>query len=130
MFDRDYAPVEQPPIIERGTIMVINRSFDTFLGEQATNDTLKTDDLQVYRSEAGPWVEQTITVLVNNEPVLPAEFRSHPEKGLIVFGAKRLPGDVVQLSNLTQPSDFRVGLKITNPTLEEGRFDAFAYKRR
>lgn len=127
VFDRDYVTVQQPSIRERGVIMVINRSFDTFVDGEPTNETLLTDDFRVYRAPSGPWKEDSLTILVNNEPVLPAEFESFPEKGLISFATARLPTDVVQISSLIQPSQFRVGVKITNPTLEEGRFDDFAF---
>jgi hypothetical protein len=127
VFDRDYVTVQQPSIRERGVIMVINRSFDTFIDGEPTNETLLTDDFRVYRAPSGPWKEDSLTILVNNDPVLPTEFETFPEKGLVVFSTARLPADVVQISSLIQPSEFRVGLKITNPTLESGRFDDFAF---
>lgn len=127
VFDRDYASVVQPPIVERGVTMAINRSFDTFVGDALTFDTLETEDFKVYRSVSGSWQGSSLKVLVNGVEVLPTEYDIYPEKGLVVFHTKKLPGDVVQITDVVQPSNFRVGVKITNPTLQGGYFDSFAY---
>jgi hypothetical protein len=127
VFDRDYTSSVQPSIKERGVILVINRSYDTYLGETSTMDRLQTDDFQLYRSISGGWKQESVNVLVNNVSALPSTYRIYPEQGIVVFNAKLSPQDVVSITDVKQPSQFRVGLKITNPTLLTGRLDEFAY---
>jgi len=126
-FDRDYKSVVQPVIKERGVILAINRSYDTYLGSDSTMDRLQTDDFQLYRSVSGGWKQESINVLVNNVSALPTTYKIYPEEGVIVFNSKLDPQDVVAVTDVKQPSQFRVGLKITNPTLTAGRLDEFAY---
>lgn len=126
-FDRDYASEVQPAIKERGVILAINRSYDTYLGSDSTMDRLQTDDFQLYRSISGGWKQESVNVLVNNVSALPSTYRIYPEEGVVVFNSKLDPQDVVAITDIKQPSQFRVGLKITNPTLAAGRLDEFAY---
>lgn len=127
MFGRDYYNVNQPPIIERGVIMAINRSFDTYVGEISTRDRLYTDDFYVYKSKSGPWVGKSLLVLINNSNVSPESYILCPEKGIVIFNTKLKTNDIVEITDVMQPSEFRVGVEITNPTLQKGYLDDLAY---
>lgn len=127
MFDRDYRSINQPEARERGTIMAVNRSFDTFIGTQTTRDILYTDDFLLYRSKSGPWSQEAVTrIFVGNIEALPGDFTVLPEEALVAFRKKLSPEDVVSME-IQLPNTFRVGLKITNPTLQKGKFDEFAF---
>jgi hypothetical protein len=130
MFDRDYASISQPSVRERGTIMAINRSFDTFVGEnldQSTRDRLETEDFLVYRSRSGGWPQEGVTrVFVNELEALPEEYIAFPEDGLVAFRRRLSENDEVGL-DVQMPAKFRVGLKISNPSTAKGKFDEFAY---
>lgn len=126
-FDRDYITITQPGIKERGTIMAINRSFDTLLNGQIFRDTLETQDFIIYNSKSGPWAEDAVTrIFVDNLEVLPDSFIPVPELGQVVFRNKLATKNVVTLEVENQES-FRVGLRITNPTLQAGTLDDFAF---
>lgn len=127
MFERDYANISQPAPSERGTTTVVNRSFDTFIGEKSTRDALETDDQLVYRSKSGSWPQEAIArVFVNEQEVLPAHFLAIPEEGVIAFKKRLSTGDKVGIE-VQLPTDFRVGLKIRNPSLSPGKIDSFAF---
>lgn len=126
-FEGDYANDAQPSAKERGVIVAINRSFDTFIGTQPTIDTLFTNDLVVYRSKSGPWPQDGSSfVQVNSVDANPNDFIARPELGIIAFRKKLLPTDVVTLG-VSMPQTFRVGVKLLNPVVQAGRLDSFAY---
>lgn len=130
MFDRDYRSENQPSVTERGTIMAVNRSFDTFVGgdaSQSTQDVLETEDFLVYRSKSGPWPQEAVTrVFLNNVEVLPDQFLAFPERALIAFRKRLSPEDKVAIE-VQMPENFRVGLKVVNPSLQKGKLDEFAF---
>lgn len=126
-FDRDYKSRSQPSIRERGVIMAVNRSFGTIIDGAIFRDLLQTDDGLIYISKSGPWALDAITrVFVNQVEALPSDFIAVPEEGKIVFRKRLGDNDVVaiEVENLSQ---FRVGLKIENPTLQTGVLDSFAF---
>lgn len=127
-FDRDFVSRAQPPVLQdRGTIMSINRSFSTLLDGVLFRDKLISDDLIIYRSKSGPWAQDAVTrVFVNEAEALPTEFISVPEEGKIVFRNHLASADSVTME-VENPSRFRVGMKLENPTLSTGKLDSFAY---
>lgn len=126
-FDRDFSSVNQPTITDRGTIVAINRNFDAIIDGNVFRDTLVTDDFVLYTSKTGPWAPDALaTVFLNQQEALPDDFLAIPEQGKIVFKSKLSPADVVELEVANLPS-FRVGLRITNPTLQQGVLDSFAF---
>lgn len=126
-FERDYVSVNQPGIKERGTIMAINRSFDTIIDGAIFRDKLQSDDFLIYTSKSGPWAQDAITrIFVNEIEALPSDFIAVPENGTIVFRKRLAPTDVVTLE-VENPSTFRVALKIENPALQVGTLDDFAF---
>lgn len=129
MFDRDYTSIVQPAVRDRGTIMAINRSFDTLVEGSSTSDILRTNDYFVYRSISGNWISgSSITVYVNEEEIDRTEYIEIPEKGTIAFRKKLRPRDIVTVS-VIPPSVFRYGLKLLNPSTETaGYLDSFAYE--
>jgi hypothetical protein len=127
MFDRDYGNVSQPTIKDRGVVRVVNRAFDTFIGDQSTRDLLDTDDFVIYRSRSGPWPQEaSVRVFVNDVDVPPDDFIAAPERGVVAFRKRLSPEDSASLE-VQLPSSFRVGLKITNPSTSAGILDSFAY---
>lgn len=129
MFDRDYATITQPAVRERGTIFAINRSIDAIVENSSTADILRTEDYFVYKSITGNWAQNsTIRVFVGGEEVGNDQYIKVPEKGIIAFRQKMRPQDVVTVE-VTLPSVFRYGMKITNPSTEEvGYLDSFGYE--
>jgi hypothetical protein len=126
-FERDYANVAQRPARNRGVIMAVNRSFDTIIDGSETRDHLDTEDLTVYRSKSGPWAQDAVTRLfVNSLEVLPLDYVSRPEDGLVAFRKKLAESDVVTLE-VQNPPNFRVGIRIENPSTQTGRLDSFAH---
>lgn len=126
-FERDFASINQPAISDRGTIVAINRNFDTIIDGSVFRDTLVSDDFILYVSKTGPWVADAIaTIFVNEQEALPDDFVAVPEQGRVVFKSKLAPTDIVELE-VANPSKFRVGLRITNPTLQQGVLDSFAF---
>jgi hypothetical protein len=130
MFERDYESRNQPSVQERGTILLVNRSFDTNLSNdssQPTDDFLRTDDFLVYRSVSGPWSQDAATVVfLNGTEASPADYLAFPEDGLVAFRKRLSENDRVSVE-VTMPPSFRVGVKVTNPSLDEGKFDEFAF---
>lgn len=129
MFDRDFASVVQPAAKDRGSIMAINRSFDTMNEGVSTEDILITEDYFVYKSISGNWAQgSSVIVSVNGVSVDGNEYLAVPEKGVIAFRRKLRPNDIVTLE-VVPPSVFRYGIKITNPsTTSTGLLDSFAYE--
>jgi N-acetylneuraminic acid mutarotase len=122
-----YADITQPAVAERGTIVAVNRSFDALIEGQSIRDVLETDDFYVYRSKSGPWPQDSIAlVFVNEISVLDSDFLAFPEDGLIVFRKRLGLPDKVALE-VQLPARFRVGIRLTNPTLQAGVLDSFAY---
>ncbi len=129
MFDRDFRSKAQPATGERGTIVAINRNDGgTFIGDQPTRDRLETSDFIVYRSKTGPWAQDAVaSVFVNETLALPTDYLAMPEQALVAFKRKLSPTDVVGLEVQNSQAAFRVGIKVTNPSLEAGFVDSFAY---
>jgi len=129
MFDRDYATITQPAVRERGTIVALNRSVDTMVESTSTADVLRTEDYFVYKSITGNWAQNSvIRVFVGGEEIGNDKYIKVPEKGIIAFRQKMRPQDVVTVE-VTPPSVFRYGMKITNPsTVEIGYLDSFGYE--
>jgi len=126
-FDRDYQNESQPAIEQRGTIMAVNRSIGTLLDDGIFRDLLKSDDGLIYLSKSGGWVQDAITrIFVNEIEALPADFIAVPEDGKVVF-RKRLDASDIVAIEVENPTSFRVGLKIENPTLQTGVLDSFAF---
>lgn len=125
----DYQNVSQPAIVEQGVTHAINRSFDTFINEGtvSTSDVLQSTDFLVYKSKSGPWPEASdIRIFVNGQESLATSYNTFPEQAAIAFNRHLGPNDVVTIE-VTPPATFRVGLKITNPSLYEGLLDSFAF---
>jgi hypothetical protein len=126
-FDRDYATVSQPAAAERGIVTAVNRSYDTVIDEQPTEDVLKTDDYVVYASKDGPWSQDAITrIFVDGLEAGPADFIARPEEGVVAFRKKLLPSNVVTME-VQNPPSFRLGIRLTNPSVQEGVLDSYAY---
>lgn len=126
-FDRDFVTRNQPGVQVRGSIMAINRNFQTIIDGTVFRDTMETGDFLIYKAKSGPWAQDAITkVAVNEIEALPDEFIAVPEEGKVVFRRKLAEKDKVVLE-VQNPSTFRVGLKIVNPTLSEGVVDSFAF---
>ena len=126
-FDRDYVTTAQPAAVERGVITAINRSFDTIIDEQPTSDALETDDFIVYSAKDGPWSQDAVTrIFVDSQEANPDDFITRPEEGVVAFRKKLLPSNVVTIE-VQNPSSFRMGIRITNPSLQAGVLDSYAY---
>lgn len=126
-FDRDFVSDSQPTVSDRGTIHAINRSFDTIIDGTIFRDVMTSSDFVIYRSKSGPWAQDAIArIFVNEFEVLPTAFVATPEEGAIVFKEKLSAADRVTIE-VQNPSTFRVGLKITNPTIQSGVLDSFAF---
>lgn len=126
-FDRDFTNPGQPSVNDRGTIMAVNRAFDAIVDDFLFRDILDSDDFMIYRSRSGPWAQEAIVrVFINQIEALPAAYVSVPEEGKIVFRRRLDFSDIVSVE-IENPARFRVGIKITNPTLLSGTMDSFAF---
>lgn len=127
MFDRDYLSMAQPSIKDRGIIIPTNRSFDAKIGAGLFQETLKSTNFVTYIASSGPWAQDAvIRVFVDQNEMVGDDFFKVPERGVIVFRQKLSPKNNVTME-IQNPSSFRVGLKITNPSLEAGKLDSFAF---
>lgn len=125
-FDRDYVSDSQPTVQQRGTIVAIKRDGPLIDGV-VFRDVLTSEDFIIYTSKSGPWALDAVTrVFVNDQEALPDTFVAVPEEGRIVFKQRMGTSDKVRLE-VQNVSSFRVGLKITNPSLNSGVLDSFAY---
>lgn len=125
-FSRDYVSLNQPGITERGTIFSILRDAPLINGV-VFRDVLESQDFIIYKAKSGPWAQDAIVrIFVNEIETLPADFVPVPEDGTIVFKRRLSSTDKVGIEIQNQ-SNFRVGLKITNPTLATGVLDSFAF---
>jgi len=120
-FDGDYSN----SVADRGVILMPNRSTDTVADNQVTTDIMDTQDLILYKARGGPWAQDAeISVFVNGEET--SDYVKVPELGMVRFSRKLSASDSVTIS-VFNPSTFRVGVKVTNPTLAVGYLDSFAY---
>ena len=120
-FDRDFSP----SVIGRGVILTNNRSTDTVASDQVTTDIMDSQDLILYKARGGPWAQDSaISVYVNGEAY--SDYEEVPELGMVRFSKKLRPSDSVTIS-VFNPSTFRVGIKVSNPTASTGYLDSFAY---
>lgn len=127
VFERDYESRAQPSLEDRGTIVAVNRSFEALVGDDSTADVLDTRDFFVYSSRSGPWPQDAVArVFLNNQEAAGTDFILVPEDGLVVFRKRLSASDVVSME-VALPSEFRVGLKIVNPSANQGLLDSFAY---
>lgn len=132
VFDRDYVGVTQPGTGDRGTIHVINRSFNATLDDagNTTDEVLETDDFVLYRAPSGPWSQEAVMfVYLNGVEVLPQQYIAVPERGVIAFRRRLSPNDKVTLE-VQNPSTFRVGVKMSNPSSNPNEtrvLDSFAF---
>lgn len=125
-FDRDFVSTTQPAVSERGSIFAIQRTAPILDGA-IFRDLMDTTDFILYRSRSGPWALDSITkVFANEQEVLPTDFIAVPEQGVIVFKNKRDPKDIIGIE-IENQARFKLGLKITNPTLQSGVLDSFAF---
>ncbi len=125
-FERDFISTNQPAIQERGTIFSIQRDAPLINGV-IFRDIMTSNDFRIYKSKSGPWAQDAIvSIFVNEQEALPSEFLSVPEDGKIVFRRQLASSDIVGIE-VQNPANFKVGLRITNPTLSTGVLDSFAY---
>ena len=131
-FDRDYEGVTQPGTGDRGTIHVINRAFNYTLDDagNTTDEIMNTDDFVLYKARSGPWSQEAVLfVYVNGIDVLPQQYIAVPEEGALAFRRRLSPNDKVTIE-VQNPSTFRVGVKLTNPSSNTGEtrvLDSFAF---
>jgi hypothetical protein len=127
MFDRDYVTDGQPSISDRGTIIAINRDSDAVVDQIPFKESLSTSNFVSYSAESGPWaLDAIIRVFINGQEVPDNSYFATADKGTIVFKKRLSSSDVVEMY-VQNPESFRIGLKIENPTLQEGKLDSFAF---
>jgi len=125
-FDRDFISVNQPGIQERGTIVAIQRDAPLINGV-VFRDSMESKDFRIYKAKSGPWSQDAIArIFVNEQEALPSDFIAVAEEGKVVFSKRLAQTDKVGVE-IQNPANFKVGLKITNPTLDTGVLDSFAY---
>lgn len=131
-FDRDYEGVTQPGTGDRGTIHVINRAFNATLDDagNTTDELMDTDDFVLYTARSGPWSQEAVLfVYVNGVEVLPQQYIAVPEEGILAFRRRLSPNDKVTIE-VQNPSTFRVGIRLTNPSSNTSAtrvLDSFAF---
>jgi len=131
-FDRDYVGVTQPGTGDRGTIHVINRAFNATLDDagNTTDEVMDTEDFVLYRARSGPWSQEAVVyVYLNGVEVLPEQYISIPERGVLSFRRRLSPKDAVTME-VQNPSTFRVGIRMSNTSSNPNStrvLDSFAF---
>lgn len=127
MFDRDFVSDGQPIVEDRGIIVAKNRSFDSKMNFEYFNEIMTTNNNYLYNAPSGSWnYDSDVRISINNEEIISSAYIAIPEKGVVIFKNKRPVSDVVTIE-INNQNQFRIGLKITNPTLTEGKLDSFAF---
>ena len=126
-FDRDYVTSGQPKVSERGTIKAVSRDFSPVLNGVVFREKMTSEDLLVYKAPSGSWAQDAVTrIYVNEQEALVDDFLAVPEDGKVVFRKKLSSDDEITIE-VQNPSAFRVGLKVSNPSLLYGVLDSFAF---
>lgn len=126
-FERDFDSLSQPAVEEQGTIVAINRAMAPLVNGEILQDIFTSTDGILWKSKSGSWAQDSvITVLVDNVALTPNDYSLSPEDGAIIMHSRISTSSQVA-AEITNLPNFRVGLKITNPTLNSGTIDSVAY---